>query len=405
MEQAQHPCASTGCNQMGSMRCPTCVGTGVVPVAQTYFCSQDCFRASWRTHKAIHPSMNQKRQGDTPVKDSAPVAARGVHRSAMAQAARFANFRYSGSLRVAPVVMPMREVPRNIARPDYADSPAGIPIGEEKFNGSSLKLSVLDADGIEGMRTVCRLGREVLDIAVRATKPGVTTEEIDKIVHDACVERDAYPSPLNYYGFPKACCTSVNEVICHGIPNCRPLEDGDILNIDITLYHNGYHGDLNETHVVGSKVDDTSKKLIRSSHDSLWAAINMVKPGVLFRDFGAAIEKVARSRGHSVVKSYCGHGIGRLFHTAPNVPHYKKNKAVGIVREGMTFTIEPMLCANGWRDITWPDNWTAVTEDGGRSAQFEHTLLVTADGCEVLTARLEDSPRFWWEQDTVRVSR
>jgi methionyl aminopeptidase len=228
-------------------------------------------------------------------------------------------------------------------------------------------------------------------------KQGITTEEIDIAVHQACVERNCYPSPLNYYGFPKSCCTSVNEVICHGIPDCRPLEDGDIVNIDITVYHEGYHGDLNETHVVGS-VDDASKKLIRSAHDSMWAAIRMVKPGVMFREFGATIEKVARSRGHSVVRSYCGHGIGKLFHTAPNVPHYRKNKAVGVVREGMTFTIEPMLCANGWKDVTWPDKWTAVTEDGGRSAQFEHTVLVTTTGCEVLTGRVGDSPRFWWEE-------
>jgi methionyl aminopeptidase len=156
--------------------------------------------------------------------------------------------------------------------------------------------------------------------------------------------------------------------------------------------------DLNETHVVGN-VDAASKKLLRSAYDSLWAAIDMVKPGVLFREFGPEIEKVARSRGHTVVKSYCGHGIGEQFHTAPNVPHYRKNKAVGVVCEGQTFTIEPMLAANGWRDVTWPDNWTAVTEDGSRSAQFEHTLLVTAEGCEVLTARLPDSPMFWWEDE------
>lgn len=378
-----------------------CIGADVTPVSATYFCSQECFRKSWRVHKAIHPNKAQPKphQNEQSKKERGQLAVRGLHHSIVDQLGRFQGFKYTGPLRVAPVVMPMREVPQHIQRPDYADSRTGIPTSEERFNSSSIKLIVQDAAGIEGMRKVCRLGREVLDIAVRAAKPGVTTEEIDKIVHAACIERNSYPSPLNYYGFPKSCCTSVNEVICHGIPDTRPLEDGDILNIDITLYHNGYHGDLNETHVIGSKVDDASKHLIRSAHDSLWAAIELVKPGALFRDFGAAIEKVARSRRHSVVKSYCGHGVGQLFHTAPTIPHYKKNKAVGIIKEGMTFTIEPMLCMQGWKDLTWPDNWTAVTEDGGRSAQFEHTLLVTADGCEVLTARLEDSPKFWWEQN------
>jgi methionyl aminopeptidase len=379
------PCAAASCNRPGSLRCPTCVSSGVTPESLSYFCSQDCFRASWKTHKLVHKMID--------------VAPRGLQASSAARAKRFESFRYTGLLRVADVIMPLRTVPANINPPDYANHPRGVPVSEEKFNGSSVLLNVLDADGIAGMREACRLAREVLDIAVRMANPGVTTEAIDNGVHQACIERNCYPSPLNYYGFPKSCCTSVNEVICHGIPDCRPLEDGDILNIDITVYHNGYHGDLNETHVIGTTVDEGSKKLIRSAHDSMWAAIRMVKPGVLFREFGATIEKVARSRGHSVVRSYCGHGIGRLFHTAPNVPHYRKNKAVGVVREGMTFTIEPMLCANGWKDVTWPDNWTAVTEDGSRSAQFEHTVLVTASGCEVLTDRLSSSPKLWWEVD------
>lgn len=353
----------------------------------TYFCSQDCFKGSWKAHKPVHKRAAVETQ------------VRALQPSSEQRAAKFQGYKYTGDLRVGKVVTPMRSIPEHIDRPDYARSPRGIPISEERFNESSTKLPQMDKAGIEGMRKVCRLGREVLDIAVRAAKPGVTTEEIDKIVHQACIDRDSYPSPLNYYGFPKACCTSVNEVICHGIPDCRPLEDGDILNIDITLYHNGYHGDLNETHLVGTSVDAASKKLVRSAHDSMWAALRMVRPGVMFREFGGTIEKTARGRGHSVVRSYCGHGIGTLFHTAPNVPHYRKNKAVGIVKEGMTFTIEPMLCANDWKDITWPDNWTAVTADGARSAQFEHTILVTKDGFEVLTARLEDSPKFWWEED------
>lgn len=292
--------------------------------------------------------------------------------------------------------MPMRTVPDSVKKPDYyAD---GLPKGEEKFNRVSTGFRVLDDKGIEGMRKVCRLGREVLDIAVRAAKVGVTTEEIDVIVHNACIERDSYPSPLNYYGFPKSCCTSVNEVICHGIPDTRPLQDGDVLNIDISLYHNGYHGDLNETVLIGN-CSEERKKLVKGAHDALWAAIKHVKPGALFREFGAPIDKVARANGHSVVRTYCGHGINEQFHTAPNVPHYRKNKAVGMCKPGMTFTIEPMINLGTWRDRLWPDNWTAVTLDGKPSAQFEHTILVTENGFEVLTARLFDGPKFWWEEE------
>lgn len=199
---------------------------------------------------------------------------------------------------------------------------------------------------------------------------------------------------MNYVHFPKSVCTSPNEVICHGIPDQRPLEDGDILNLDVTLYHGGFHGDLNETYYVGAKAlaDEPSVRLVETARECLEQAIALVKPGALFRDFGTVIEKHAKSRGCSVVKTYSGHGINQLFHTAPNIPHYGKNKAVGACKPGMTFTIEPMICLGNHRDKTWPDDWTSVTSDGSRTAQFEQTLLVTEDGVEVLTARLEDSP-------------
>lgn len=350
-------------------------------VSESYFCSQECFRGSWKEHKELHKQPSQPRALDL---------------SAKRRRAAFEGFAYTGPLRVAPVAMPRRTIPPHIRKTDYYED--GTPKGEERFNRTSTSFRILDEKGIQGMRKVCRLGREVLDIAVRAAKPGVTTEEIDRIVHEACIECNSYPSPLNYYGFPKACCTSVNEVICHGIPDTRSLQDGDILNIDITLYHGGYHGDLNETILIGDNCSDENKKLVRSAHDALWAAIKNVRPGTLFREFGAHVDKVARSNGHSVVRSYCGHGINEEFHTAPNVPHYKRNKAVGMCREGMTFTIEPMINMGTWRDEIWPDNWTAVTVDGKPSAQFEHTILVTADGYEVLTARMPDGPRFWWEE-------
>jgi methionyl aminopeptidase len=199
---------------------------------------------------------------------------------------------------------------------------------------------------------------------------------------------------LNYNHFPKSVCTSVNEVICHGIPDQRVLEDGDILNLDVTLFHNGYHGDLNETYYVGDKAlaDPDNVRLVETTRECLAKAIANVKPGMLFREAGDIIEKHAKTQNCSVVKTYCGHGINQVFHCAPNIPHYAKNKAVGKARPGMTFTIEPMISLGSYRDKTWPDDWTSVTSDGSRTAQFEHTLLVTEDGVEVLTARLPDSP-------------
>jgi len=192
---------------------------------------------------------------------------------------------------------------------------------------------------------------------------------------------------------------SVNEVVCHGIPDCRELCDGDIVNIDISVYYKGYHGDLNETFLVG-KVADKFQKLIKTTYDSLMKAIELVKPGTAIRELGNVISAVVSKQGYSVVRTYCGHGIGELFHCAPNVPHYARNKAVGVLRPGMVFTIEPMINYGAWRDKLWPDDWTCVTADGERSAQFEHTLLVTNNGVEILTARTKNSPPLFWEVDS-----
>lgn len=199
---------------------------------------------------------------------------------------------------------------------------------------------------------------------------------------------------MNYVHFPKSVCTSINETICHGIPDQRELQDGDIVNIDVTLYHGGFHGDLNETYYVGEKAlaNPDAVRVVETARECLDKSIEIVKPGMLFRDPGNVIEKHAKSRNCSVVKSYCGHGVNQLFHCAPNIPHYGKNKAVGSAKPGMCFTIEPMINVGTHRDKTWPDNWTSTTADGSLSAQFEHTLLVTEDGVEVLTARLPDSP-------------
>jgi methionyl aminopeptidase len=187
----------------------------------------------------------------------------------------------------------------------------------------------------------------------------------------------SYPSPLNYCHFPKSVCTSVNEVICHGIPDQRVLKDGDILNIDVTLYHGGFHGDLNETYYIGDKAlaNPDAVRVTETSRECLAQAIEMVKPGTLFREYGNIIEKHAKSRDCSVIRTYCGHGINQLFHCAPNVPHYAKNKAIGEAKPGMCFTIEPMISIGSHRDKTWPDDWTSVTQDGSLTAQFGMSLL------------------------------
>ena len=241
--------------------------------------------------------------------------------------------KYTGTLRAFYPLSPTRSLPSHIQRPDYADT--GIPISEIKVKKST-EIMVLNAEEIETSRRVGRLAREVLDTGARAIRPGITTDEIDRIIHEACLERECYPSPLNYYHFPKSCCTSVNEVICHGIPDQRPLQDGDIVNIDVTVYKDGFHSDLNETYFVGN-VDDRAKSLVQTTRECLDLAIKLgksytssqlfiplyiVKPGFLYRDLGAVIEKHAKSRGFSVVRTYCGHGINRLFHPAPNIPHY-----------------------------------------------------------------------------------
>jgi len=296
----------------------------------------------------------------------------------------FQGFQFRGTIRPGKV-SPRRPVPTHIARPDYADT--GVPTSEIAGRNTT---EVLGPKEIEAMRTVCKLAREILDIAGATAKVGVTTDEIDRVVHEATIARNAYPSPLNYREFPKSCCTSVNEIICHGIPDSRPLQDGDIVNVDISAYYGGFHADLNETFLIGN-VDEKGQLLVKTTHEALNAAISIVKPGVMYREVGDVISRIVHKKGFSVVRAYVGHGVGRLFHCAPNVPHYARNKAVGVMKAGHVFTIEPMINEGGWEDITWPDDWTSSTADGKRSAQFEHTLLVTETGCEVLTARTKGS--------------
>lgn len=258
------------------------------------------------------------------------------------------RFDFTGNLRPT-LYSPRRSVLPNIRKPDYADHPQGVSFSEQrdKTTHNSIRVytekQLKEPDDPTGLRHACRMGREVLDIAGKALKVGTTTDEIDRVVHDACMEREVYPSPLNYYNFPKSVCTSINECICHGIPDYREIQDGDIVNLDVTTYNKGgYHGDLNETYMVG-KVDGDGVRLVETAFECLKRAMSLVKPGTLYRDLGNAIDKSAKKNKCSVVHTYCGHGIGSLFHTTPNIPHYAKNKAKGVMKVGHVFTIEPMV--------------------------------------------------------------
>ncbi|MEX1008504.1 MAG: type I methionyl aminopeptidase [Acidimicrobiia bacterium] len=273
------------------------------------------------------------------------------------------------------VVGPWRAVPAEIARPDYVET--GMPVRKSEE-------MVKSADVIARMRVACRIAREVLHEIGPAVAPSVTTDELDRISHEAHIARNVYPSPLGYKGFPKSVCTSVNEVICHGIPDDRPLGEGDIVNVDVTVYVDGVHGDTSATFPVG-RVDPVSKHLVHTTSECLDLAIEAVRPGAPLHDIGRAIETHAHEEGFHVVRSFVGHGIGQVFHGPPQVPHYFEPAATTIMEPGMVFTIEPMITIGNIRPIIWDDGWTAVTADGSRSAQFEHTVLVTDTAVDVLT--------------------
>ena len=272
-------------------------------------------------------------------------------------------------------VTPMRPVPASIARPDYAQS--GVPRRRKEPRVKSPEV-------IERMRRTGQAAAEVLYKTAAAVAPGVTTEELDVIAHDLIVAAGAYPSPLNYNGFPKAICTSVNEVICHGIPDNRRLVDGDIVNLDVTLYREGVHGDTNATFFVGQPSDAT-RRLVEVTEECLERGIAAVRPGRPLSDIGRAIEDHATAHRFGVVRTFVGHGIGEQFHTELQVPHYYTPQARTVMEPGMVFTIEPMITQGSPREVVWDDGWTAVTEDRKLSAQFEHTVLVTTGGAEILT--------------------
>ena len=269
----------------------------------------------------------------------------------------------------------MRTVPDHIARPSYADT------GEvERWDEPVVK----SPEVIEAMRHAGRVASEVLRLAGEFLQPGITTDDVDSYVHDLFIERGAYPSTLNYHGYPKSLCTSANEVICHGIPDSRIIRDGDIMNLDVTGFIGGVHGDTNATFCIGD-VDPASRELVRITEECTWRGIEAVRPGRPLSDIGRAIEDHARTGGYGVVRAFIGHGIGHQFHTDIQVLHYYDSRAATVMQPGMVFTIEPMITLGTWQHRMWDDGWTAVTADGKRTAQYEHTCLVTDDGVEVLT--------------------
>ena len=275
----------------------------------------------------------------------------------------------------AGVVSPAREVPATIPRPPYVDN-GGTPAPGDAAPKT--------AEVLDRMRRAGHIAAQILATAGAAVRPGITTDEIDALVHAECVARGVYPSPLGYRGFPKSVCTSLNEVICHGIPDTTVIRDGDIVNLDVTIFTEGVHGDTNATFLCGN-VDAQSRRLVRVTRECLDLGIAAVRPGVQVRAIGRAIQRHAEAAGFGVVRDFVGHGIGETFHAPPQIPHYDDPRASTVLDAGMTFTIEPMITVGEWRHVLWPDGWTAVTVDGRRTAQFEHMLVVTDDGAEVLT--------------------
>jgi methionyl aminopeptidase len=277
---------------------------------------------------------------------------------------------------IAPAaISPRRDVPASIPRPEYVDKPAPAP-----FTGSEVK----DADTIERIRVACRLAAQARELVGSHVAPGVTTDELDRIGHEFLCDHGAYPSTLGYKAFPKSLCSSVNEVVCHGIPDARVIEDGDIVNIDITAYLNGVHGDTNATFLAG-EVSEDARLLVERTHEALMRGIKAAKPGRQLNVIGRVIESYAKRFGYGVVRDFTGHGIGRSFHSGLVILHYDEPSVQTVLEPGMTFTIEPMITLGTYQYDMWDDGWTVVTKDRRRTAQFEHTLVVTDTGAEVLT--------------------
>jgi methionyl aminopeptidase len=272
-------------------------------------------------------------------------------------------------------ISPPRPVPGIIERPEY--------VGNRRPRRNTDPW-VQPPEVIERMRVAGRIAAEALRIGGDTVAPGVTTDEIDRVVHEFICDQGAYPSTLGYKGFPKSCCTSLNEVICHGIPDSTVIEDGDIVNIDVTAYIGGVHGDTNATFLAGN-VSEEDRLLVERTREAMLRGVRAVRPGRALNVVGRVIESYAKRFGYGVVRDFTGHGIGRSFHSGLVVLHYDEPTVHTVLEPGMTFTIEPMITLGTIDYDIWPDKWTVVTKDRKRTAQFEHTVLVTADGAEILT--------------------
>ena len=269
-----------------------------------------------------------------------------------------------------------RSVPITIARPEYVDKPAPARNTEPTY--------VQTPEVIEAMRVASRIAAQALQEGGKAVKPGATTDDVDAIVHGFLLDHGAYPSTLGYRGFPKSCCTSLNEVICHGIPDSTVIEDGDIVNIDVTAFIGGVHGDTNGTFLAG-EVAEEARLLVERTHEATMRAIRAVRPGRALNVVGRVIEAYAKRFGYGVVRDFTGHGIGRTFHSGLVVLHYDEPSVKTVLEPGMTFTIEPMITLGDFEGEMWDDGWTVTTRDKSWTAQFEHTIVVTETGSEILT--------------------
>ena len=270
---------------------------------------------------------------------------------------------------------PPRPVPARITRPEYVGKPGPTRTGEPW---------VQPPEVIEAMRVAGRLAAQSLVLAGETVAPGVTTDQVDAVVHEFLCDHGAYPSTLGYKGYPKSCCTSLNEVICHGIPDSTVIEDGDIVNVDVTAYLQGVHGDTNATYLAGDVAEEV-RLLVQRTREATERGIRAVRPGRQLNVVGRVIESYARRFGYGVVRDFTGHGIGRSFHSGLVVLHYDEPSVDLVLEPGMTFTIEPMITLGGIDYDVWSDGWTVTTKDKRWTAQFEHTVLVTADGVEILT--------------------
>jgi methionyl aminopeptidase len=270
---------------------------------------------------------------------------------------------------------PKRDVPSHIVKPPYVGKRS-----PDRYKGSEIQTSEV----IAAMRIAGSLAADAVQLAGKTAAPGVTTDHIDAVVHEFLCDNGAYPSTLGYRGYPKSCCTSLNEVICHGIPDSTVIQDGDILNVDVTAYIHGVHGDTNATFLIGD-VADEDRLLVERTKEMLDRAIAVVAPGRQINVIGRVIEAYAKRFGYGVVEDFTGHGVHTVFHSGLIIPHYDDPGATTIMEAGMTFTIEPMITLGTIDYDVWPDDWTITTKDKLRTAQFEHTLVVTQTGAEILT--------------------